>query len=140
MGDGVITTAISELDERLKVDAGSQRRKKINLLKKTVNKYKKDGKGGPNLPLVANLPKMRVSMPPSPPVTAPPSPSRMTSATLGTPVGVPLGSKKTTKKPHKSTRASGGIGLRGLKRIKLKSLVSRSALAGKRSKFKPIRF
>ena len=58
MEDGIITTATSQGEGRLKVGAGSLRNKKRNVVRSIVKKYKKDGKGGlgmttnaPNSPL-----------------------------------------------------------------------------------------
>ena len=49
MDNGVITTATSQSEGRLKVGAGSMNERKKKFLKKTIGGYKKDSKGGPGL-------------------------------------------------------------------------------------------
>ena len=82
-----ITTAISKLTGRLKVDAVSCNKKK-GILKKILNK--RDGKGGVGA------------------LDAPgygPAPKKS------------LFPKSTTNKPHRSTKSIGGIRLKGFKKI-----------------------
>lgn len=167
MDYGVITTAKSQAEGRLKVEAGrGSRDKKKAILKRTVAKHKKrDGTGGPGLnpmmggmmpgvpatPTIGSLPSSAGSsgfsqfLPPyAMPSSAIPSssiapdssqaPAAAPPANLPRPAGIPpslpstlspFGSPPATAKSHRSIGAK-GLGIKGIKRVRLKSLVSAS--------------